>query len=198
MAYEENTDHEGDALARLTSQFQEKVNITALIHGLVGAIQTVEGQLNSLYSERWVDTAVGDQLDIIGFIVGELRAGRNDVDYRNAIIARIAINTSFGTPENMIAIFSLLTGSDNVQILEYYPGVVELFCDVDFSAQNVAQFYDIMDIVAPAGVRIGYLGTFAVDEGEFPFGFFGDTNVLGFSSVDDPTVGGQFAKVITA
>ena len=62
----------------------------------------------SLIVERYVDTAIGAQLDGIGRVVGEVRAGKDDTDYRIAIKGRITRNRSNSRTEDLYALFLLL------------------------------------------------------------------------------------------
>ena len=59
--------------------------------------------------QRVVGVAVGAQLDVLGRIVGEARLGDPDANYRLRIKAGILLNVSSGTPEELLAIFRLLT-----------------------------------------------------------------------------------------
>ncbi len=83
-------------------------NIEKLLAVVVSPAQGVEDALQQLKSERFVDTAVGSQLDIIGRIVGQDREGMTDTDYRRYIRARIATNNSDGTIEELITVAFLV------------------------------------------------------------------------------------------
>lgn len=108
MATEHVTDHVARALARLPQQFRGKTNVEALLSALVGPGQDLEDALYALLTERDVDTAVGQQLDDLGGIVGEARQGRNDDDYRRFVRARISVNKSKGTALDVLTVASLV------------------------------------------------------------------------------------------
>lgn len=136
------------ALARATGQFQSSPKLMALIAAIVGQLDDAVADANSLKTERWIDTAIGKQLDGCGYIVGELRKGRQDEEYRQAIRFRVFVNTSQGTPNALIRGLAYLINSDDKQYLEMYPVTSILFADcptvpVDIQAQ-------IQDL-APAG-----------------------------------------------
>lgn len=164
------TDHEEQALARLVSQFKGKVRIEGIIQTLCNGQQQIEDEFYKLLTLRWVSSATGAQLDIIGAIVGQPRQGSGDTAYRIAIRGKIGINTSDGTPEDAITVFQLLFGATDVMLQEHFPGVVEIF----------------------ANVNIEY-----VLEGDGPeaFAFDGGIDGLGFGDVFDSTVGGTFANL---
>lgn len=163
--------HVEDALARLVSQFKEKPKIEGFITAFIRPLELMETSLIDILNNRWVMTAIGKQLDLLGSIVGETRRGRTDAEYRIGILIRIAINTSMGTPENTIAIFSLVTGATVVNLYEYFPGVVELYANVNFE-------FNFINCGADA------------------FAFEGGIDGLGFGDVFDPSVGGIFCEIV--
>ena len=124
--------HISAAIDRLASQFKTKTRIKGLVTNLIRPLDNIEDELFRILNFRWVDTATGVQLDGMGEIVGERRKGRTDEAYRLAIRTKIAINISKGTPEEVIAIFGLLTGSTDTRIYEYFPGVVEIYGNRNF------------------------------------------------------------------
>lgn len=66
-------DHQGLAESRLVTQFKESVNLIAYIRELLSEANEVEDVNQQLLEERWVDTAIGAQLDVLGVIVGQPR-----------------------------------------------------------------------------------------------------------------------------
>ena len=79
-------------------------------------IQDLEDSSFEVLLNRWIDTAVGVQLDGVGAIVGEAREGRGDDEYRLAIKARIQINFSEATPEDILT-----------ALVNFYEAVYHLF-----------------------------------------------------------------------
>ncbi len=66
-------DHEALAISRLATQFRESSNLIAYIKVLLHEANTLEEVFCDLLESRWLDTAVGAQLDILGAIVGRSR-----------------------------------------------------------------------------------------------------------------------------
>jgi hypothetical protein len=163
--------HIEDGLARLISQYKGKERIEGFISSFIRPLEALETGLISTLNNRWVNTAIGKQLDLLGSIVGEGRRGQTDEEYRIKIIIRIAINTSKGTPEGTIAIFALVTGATIVNLYEYFPGVVELYANVNFE-------YSFNNC------------------GPDAFAFEGGIDGLGFGDVFDPDVGGIFCELV--
>lgn len=165
------TSHQQEAIERLANQFKDKPRIEGFIRAFIRGFEAMEEELFRIRDFRWVDTAHGKQLDGLGAIVGQKRNGRNDVEYRIAILAKIAINTSEGLMEDLIAVFRLLTGATDVNAYEYYPGVVEIYGNINF-----AHTYEFL--------------------GPDSFAFEGGTDGLGFGDFFDPSIGGVFASII--
>jgi len=163
-------DYVEEALGRITQQFKGKPLVEGWIAAVVLPVQDQEDQSSQLIRFRWLDAAQGTQLDGLGELVGEARRGRGDNEYRLAIQAKIAINNAKGTPNETINIFALLTGSNKVELREYFPGHVELYGNNDY--------------------RFTITGN-----GPDAFAFDGGIDGLGFGSVFDSEIGGEFAGV---
>lgn len=114
-------------VGRLTNQFQDSPRFIALVTAMLQPFSELEDVADALKSQRWIDIAVGAQLDGAGYIVGEYRQGRDDDAYREAIMFRIFVNTSNATPEDMIKGLRFLTKPDDIQYMEQYPATAILF-----------------------------------------------------------------------
>ncbi len=190
------TDHVDQALDRLVYQFKDKTLISGLITSFVEQNQTLENVFDELFTNRILENAMGQQLDNLGTIVGQERNGENDDDYRIALQAKIGENNSKGTPESLIAVFNLLTGSTFSQVLPAYPAEVGIFANVDLSDLDTAAIFEVCQRVIPGGVRLYGIGSYNVDDsGTAAFGFEGDANAAGFGDANDSTVGGAFATL---
>lgn len=130
-------DYVATAQGRLTNQFAEKPLIKALAGAMVSQLQQVEDLANQLKTERWIDTAIGTQLDGAGYIVGEKRLGRNDDDYREAILFKVFVNTSKATPSDLIQALRFITRPDDVQYIEQYPATAIMYTDGPFVKSNI-------------------------------------------------------------
>ncbi|GKX63052.1 hypothetical protein SOASR032_16210 [Pragia fontium] len=117
------------ALSRLVGQFQDKPKVKALAESMVAPLEAISADLNDLKNGRWVDSAIGAQLDGCGYIVGVPRLSRGDDEYRIAIKSRILSNTSRARPQDLIEGVRFLTKPTEVQYLESYPSCAMLFTD---------------------------------------------------------------------
>jgi hypothetical protein len=109
------------ALALLVSQFRgqkangELTNLQKLIKVLIAPAQRLEDVKWQLKTERWLSTSIGAQLDEIGVILGLPRKiGESDEDYRERLQFQIFINTTSGTPEEVMAVLAFLTQATHV------------------------------------------------------------------------------------
>ena len=149
MALPNTLDVTERGLSRLISQWKDKVVVQGITKALLDNIQVIEDQNQQVLTERGIYEAVGVQLDVIGLLVGEARQGKDDTEYRAAILNRIAINSSNGTPVKMMEILSLLTESDNVKIWEHPTASAFLFADRGVTNATAITVEEI----APAGVK---------------------------------------------
>lgn len=164
------TDHVQQAYNLLTSLYKNKPKLNGMLEAFTQQVQDAEDAGYDFFTAFNISTAVGNQLDAVGFIVGVSRGGRSDLEYRNAIYTQIAINTSEGTEEDLITIFKLMTGATRVDIVQYYPGQMEIY----------------------GNVRIDYDLT---GDGADAFAFDGGVDGDGFGDLYDTAEGGTLAAL---
>jgi len=66
-------DHKKQAVSRLAVQFSESTNFINYMITLLTEADTLEEVFQSIIDERFIDTAIGVQLDVLGAIVGQPR-----------------------------------------------------------------------------------------------------------------------------
>ena len=142
-------DYVAFAVPRLTGQFENSPKLKALMAAIVGPLTTLETEADALVADRWIDTAVGKQLDGCGHIVGELRQGRDDDTYRTAIKFRVFVNISKGMPTDLIRGLKFLTDPTDCQYLEAYPATSLLFTNGFFADSKIQS---AMQDLAPASI----------------------------------------------
>jgi hypothetical protein len=190
-------DHVSAALARVIDQFSNSPKVQALIALPAEVLQDAETSLAQLQGGRWLDTAVGAQLDTLGAIVGQPRESRGDVTYRLWIQARMLANRSTGTYDDTLRILQLLAPDTLSTVLEVPPAayVVRVY-GIDAPA---LELYNIIAQAKPAGVRMN-LESSPFEATEL-FSFApGDTDEIldantGWGN-DAETTGGHFVDVI--
>lgn len=178
-------------------------NLIELLTGFLNQVQQVEYVESDLLTLRFLDYSVGIQLDGIGEIVGELRNGRNDTDYRIAIKFRIYINRSSGEAEVLIAFVKDFTNATVVRLQEVFPAGIYIFTN----GTNVIQNFDLkaaIEQLMAAGVKLRGLFYLDPDSTYFTFDWDGlpiDPGYKGFDELDylelGQHVGGQLFELIT-
>lgn len=143
-------DYKKVAHSRLTGQFTDKPRICGLVETIVEPLKELENEFFSLKDERWVDSAVGQQLDYCGYIIGLARQGRDDETYRIAIKALILSSASGATPYALIEGIRFLTNAKEPQYLESYPACAILFTDGEKIPTGSQQ---IIQDIAPVAIE---------------------------------------------
>lgn len=148
-----NTQHVAEGISHLIEFFRNGPRNRALVTALLTPAQAVEDAFWQLYTERSIDVAVGEQLNILGRIVGELRADRADEDYRAAIRVRILVNSSDGKPEQLIAIALGVSPFAAVTLTENFPAAIRIRLSTLGSA-TLQTLSTLIQQAKPAGVRL--------------------------------------------
>ena len=118
----------------LLEQFKGKVNFEGLVRCLVSpasavaGIQELENVAEDVITKNLLATATGAQLENWRKIVGAPPGASGDDAKRRGIYLQIAINTSLGEPERLIAITKQLSGAEFVHHIHKQPGCVLLYC----------------------------------------------------------------------
>ena len=131
-------------------------NITKLLTALITPHQSVEDTLQQLRTGLRLDNAVGAQLDLLGKIVGQLRNGLDDDDYRRYIRARISANISDGTVEDLLRVAVLIVDDDSLTIQVDQQGVAAVVVRVSNAVvSNTADILiKFLKLAVAAGVRV--------------------------------------------
>lgn len=86
----------------LLKQFKGQPNMEGIAASYGVQFQEIEDMLWDLYMYRWISTASGEQLDKIGDILGEKRAGKSDENYRIALYSRAYLIRGNATIEDLL------------------------------------------------------------------------------------------------
>lgn len=166
-----STEHVETALDRILYQFKDKPKFEAFITAFVQQFQDIEDVIGQLLTDRQIDTATGENLNILGRIVGEERQGRTDADYRVWIKARIQINKSSGTSEEIINVLALITGFQTAGSFELiedtYPAYVHIVVGPALGSIDPQVLYDILDEMRSACVAFNM--TYHITDPVFAF-----------------------------
>jgi hypothetical protein len=190
--------HVEQALELLLEQFKGSPKLAGLLRAYIGQVQNLEDLLHTLLSERTLETAVGEQLDVLGRIVNQSRGSLDDDGYRVWLRARIALNRSSGTPEDVMGLMTRILPGQTMTLLESFPAAFILTLVEPVTPIEATQALALIDLVKPIGVQSILIYT--VDDGSTTFQFAsGDTEEVdadaGFAP-DDQSVGGSFTDVV--
>lgn len=103
--------HVVEAVGHLIQKFRGKVKTEAFVTILASQIQDLENALFGIIAITDLDTVTGIQLDVLGKILNQPRNGQSDETYRLFLRARILVNISTGTVEEILSILSILLPS---------------------------------------------------------------------------------------
>lgn len=176
------------AAARLLSGW-DRPRIRAWMRALGEGAQLQEDQSFDLIVSTTIETATGDALDQWGELVDEQRLGLGDNEYRQFILARMLVNRSDGTIDDLVEILEVAT-QPNVLVLHldnfpagFYLIVERLTFMADETMRRVAR---LMEAARPGGRHMTLVES--VSDG---FGFADDPTAAGFGV-------GPFSRLILA
>jgi hypothetical protein len=149
--------HSAEALERLFEVFKAKPKMRAFVTALCGPAQRIEDALYQILTERYLDTAIGIQLDTLGKIIGQPRNGLSDTDYKRYLRARVKVNRSSGLTDQLLTIARLIVNDDDAAItfVPSYPaaGTVEV-TGIPFDTATAAVLVEFLRAAAADGVRL--------------------------------------------
>lgn len=133
-------------------------DFTAFLRILIEPIQDLQNAYQQLRLERWLDTAVGAQQDVIGNIIRLKRNGMDNETYRRHQRAKIVANKSSGLIEDLILVTKLIVNDPDARIVADNQGPACIVIRVE----RVALPNPVADII------IGMLGLATVGGGVRP------------------------------
>lgn len=150
----ELVDHDALGSARLIAQYRGlQPRLQGALRAYLAANQDLEDVLFEVLVGRWPLTAIGVQLDMLGRIVRQGRAGLTDDEYRVMILGRIFVNLSNGRVEEIYELLTIL-GIETIGTHEMYPAALHI------DAAEVEHFGPVGDLLfdlKPGGVRFDWL-----------------------------------------
>ena len=140
--------HSADAQARVLWQYRQAARLLALLTGHTDELDSLEPVTWEVFAERYPTTAVGDQLDVLGRIVGVGRDDMTDDEYRPLILTKIRANRSNGTIPDLDDILEV-AGLLAWQVSQYQTEVI-----VEITGVDPAVFELVLSWWKPAGVTL--------------------------------------------
>lgn len=187
-------DHQAQAKAKLLEQYKGNVDVEGMLDALDGNIQDLEDALWQLFTLRWLDTAVGVQLDGLGQILTFPRNTPDDEVYRLELKARSVQLISESEPEALIKVMKFMTNATLVTFQDWYPGDIGMGTDGVVLLGQINLLYDMAQRAAGAGIRVAWLWQF---DPVNPFSCDGTLELgTGLSDLNNPTVGGLLGTLL--
>lgn len=171
------------AFSRLMEQRKKATNLQAIVTAAANQLQLLEQVIQDFLLKRGLDAAVGVNLDIVGLIVGQDRAGRTDDDYRLRLRLRIVQNNSEGTPEDLLNIMRTLLAPLGAEFMENFPAefaIAIIEPGNDIAAAEVKEAIQSGKIAGVNGDYISHTDGLPA----FAFDGDGDPNKAGFGYTD--------------
>lgn len=143
-------------LSKIIEQYKQSPNLLALLAAICESTQAADDAAGQLVTLSSIDDSFGEQLDVIGRIIGEPRGGFDDGTYRLHLKARIFLNRTSGTIEDVIGLFNILLGSSGVEVelFEYFPAAIWVTLEnVAIDPTLAPYFAELLQEVKAAGVR---------------------------------------------
>lgn len=164
-------------LNNITSQHRDKPNFIAWLSAFLQKIDGGYTLLQSFDSNMDIDNAIGNQLDMLGQMIGRKRTLNfqpmngfspilTDDYYRLVLKTKIAMNNWDGTVESMYTIWNNIFGDDNLMDLQLQDNQ-----DMSFNAYITGYIDQIQQnliangyiIPKPEGVRVNYIERSKID-----------------------------------
>lgn len=142
-------DYKKEAQSLILPQYDDSIVLRGFVDSLLEP--TVEWQegVDKLLTAYNIDSAEGEQLDIIGKLLNVKRLAQTDDKYRKDIKIRIIVNSATGTGANFIDMLRLLLGDDyQFRMNEQFPATVVVSL---MQPQDIIN-KDVIDDIIPIGV----------------------------------------------
>jgi hypothetical protein len=148
-----NEEHAVQAINHLIDAFKYGPRNQAILSGIGAQLQELEDAYWALYNAFDGDTATGDQLDLLGVLVGEKRQGRSDDDYRAAVKVRIKVNCSDGSIPTLLTISMMMVPTAGIVVQE--PATATLQFDFTTTGTTTLRtLYQMLHRAKGGGVKI--------------------------------------------
>ena len=190
-AHTEITTHTTDGLALFFRVFANSPKLQALATAWLDQVQLAENALWDLLVNTAIDTAAGVVLDQIGALLQFARGTiADDATYRAVLKGVVRARRSSGTPEDLIAVCTLVLGVTTFSYSEgFASALVEVHSPPGFDLHALLA---ALDIAKDGGVQIQVIAPARAESGLFTFAdaLVAQTDALrGFSDTAQTTGG---------
>ena len=159
-----------DFLGLITSEHAIQPNFTAWLTAHLQFLQDNQDCANSFASAFNVNTAVGNQLDILGQIIGQPRdigivlsgqssSSLDDDHYRLALLAKIAQNNWDGTTPSLYKLWNTVFPSAPLQVVDTQKMQMNAFITNLFDVTSEEMVTAGLIVPKPMGVSLTVIGS---------------------------------------
>ena len=155
--YTQNTEHAAEAIYHLIEFFRHGPRNQAVLTAAMDEVQALESvfwYLKTCFDLTAATGPAGEQLDYLGAAVGEGRNDRSDADYLLAIRVRILVNSSTGTPEEILAMLELMYPAMALRQYADGPGAGLYFEMPSMGSYTLPQVTNAISPGVGAGIRL--------------------------------------------
>lgn len=156
--FSHNTGHVAEGISHLIDLFRFGPRNEAAVTAVLEQVQELEDAIQDVYTAFDPNTAVGHALDLLGRLVGEPRAGREDDEFRAAIRVRVLVNYSDGKVEQLYdivnGVFSTLGTPPTVAVHESFPRTITVETMGDPGAVTIETLHRILVAAKAGGVKL--------------------------------------------
>ncbi|QYC52533.1 hypothetical protein [Salmonella phage SSBI34] len=158
--------------------FEGKENFLKTLTIFLERLESIDKKMVEMAEMRTILNAEGENLDEIGRQLGIFRNGLNDPEYRAVILILTGNNSKSGTRADIIATLKQLFGDEGVTTYKghNYRLDINIFNTCMEVTDILPQILDMLPLVTHLRV---------VENNGYPFGFEGDNQAFGWSSVWD-------------
>ncbi len=188
-------DHAELAVAGLAAQFSPLPVMSGVARAIGNRANGVESLYLDLRDKRTLAAAEGDNLDVIGVLVGQQRkAGQGDLSYRGALAVAMLRNRSKGTADELIAICTAVVGATAAHVFGQFPAAfaINLQVPTPLTAEQEAEL--VAFVLAAKSNAIGVTGIAWYVGPVFGFDGYPDPPFKGYG--DGAGSGGKWAKYV--
>lgn len=158
-------DHATQAIDRVATQYKDSTRLKGIIEANADQWQAIDDALWQLATERYLFSdaeindvtvnyeAEGDQLDVLGRIVGLERGSMTDAQYRASLKGQIKVLRSSGAAEELIAVYYCVEPSSTITITDYPPACFTLTLSDPITVPEYAVYIKFIRQARAAGVR---------------------------------------------
>lgn len=130
----------------------DKENFNKLLVIFLQQIQILQDHTVDIAGQKNISTAAGVWLDWIGKIIGKKRGSMSDQQYREALRLGIAINSADATPNSIINITKVATGSNSSKIIDYHPAAFVNSISTTLYT-DISRYKSLVDSIRAVGVK---------------------------------------------